>query len=160
MPKISAIIHANNDEHRLGRTLETLRACDEVVVVDHGSNDHTREVAREYGASVIPGVMGVHRGTYVADLKNDWVLCLRPSESLSESLEASLLEWKNNELDGDCPNGYCMAVRQETPSGWRTQPAELRLVNRSRINWTEELPSSVDCASSTLAGEILRFSEP
>lgn len=160
MPKISAIIHANNDESRLGRTLETLRACDEVVVVDHSSSDRTREVAREYGASVRPGVMGVHRGTYVTDLKNDWVLCLRPSESISESLEASLLGWKDSDHNGEGPNGYCIAVREETSSGWQTQPAELRLVNRSRINWTEELPPNIGCDSSVMPGEILRFSEP
>ena len=160
MAKISAIIHANNDERRLGRALETLRPCDEVIVVDHGSTDRTRQVAHQYGAIVRAGVLGVKPGAYVADLKNDWVLCLLPSESLSEALEASLFEWKANGSSNSQPqHGYCIAVRQETGGAWKNLPAELRLVDRTRINWSEELPPN-ECAGPTMQGEILRFSEP
>jgi glycosyltransferase involved in cell wall biosynthesis len=158
--KISAIIHANNDERRLGRALETLRSCDEVIVVDHGSTDRTREVAREYGAKVRQGVVGVKHGAYISELKNDWVLCLLPSESLSEALEASLFEWKQNGSGSDDQQvGYRIAVREEAESGWKTHPAVLRLVNRSRINWAEELPPK-DGDGPTMPGEILRFSQP
>lgn len=160
MPKISAIIHANNDERRLGRALETLRACDEVIVIDHGSTDRTRQIAREYGATVRSGVPGVKPGAYIADLNHDWVLCLLPCESLSESLEASLLEWKQNHAESnDHQVGYRIAVREETESGWKTYPAVLRLVDRRRINWADELPPK-DAAGPTLPGEILRFSHP
>lgn len=160
VPKISAIIHASNDERRLGRALETLRSCDEVIVVDHGSTDRTREVAREYGATVRQGVLGVKCGAYLSDLKNDWVLCLLPSESLSESLEATLFEWKQNDSDdGDHEVGYRIAVREETDGGWKTYPAMLRLVNRTRLNWSDELPPK-DGVGPTLPGEILRFSHP
>lgn len=160
MPKLSAIIHANNDERRLGRALETLRPCDEVIVIDHGSTDRTREVAREYGATVRSGVPGVKPGAYIADLKNDWVLCLLPSESLSESLEASLLEWKQNHSENnDHQVGYRIAVREETESGWKTHPAVLRLVDRTLINWGDELPPK-DASGPTMPGEILRFSQP
>ena len=158
--KISAIIHANNDERRLGRALETLRPCDEIIVIDHGSTDRTREIAREYGATVRAGVRGVKPGAYIADLKNDWVLCLLPCESLSEALEASLFEWKQNGSSHGQPEpGYCIAVRQETGGAWEKLPAELRLVDRTRINWCEELPPN-ECAGPTMQGEILRFSVP
>jgi glycosyltransferase involved in cell wall biosynthesis len=159
MPKISAIIHASNDERRLGRALETLRSCDEVIVVDHASTDRTREVAREYGASVRQGVLGVKHGAYISELKNDWVLCLLPSESLSEALEASLFEWKQNNFKNGDQVGYRIAVREETASGWQTHPAVLRLVNRTRMNWAEELPPK-DGDGPTMPGEILRFSQP
>jgi glycosyltransferase involved in cell wall biosynthesis len=159
VPKISAIIHATNDERRLGRALETLRSCDEVIVVDHGSTDRTVDVAREYGAKVRTGVPGVNPGTYIADLGNDWVLCLLPSESLSEALEASLFEFKQNDSASEQPVGYRIAIREETDSGWKTLPAVLRLVDRTRINWQEELPPK-NQAGPTLSGEILRFSHP
>src|SRR5579884_1942631 len=158
--KISAIIHANNDELRLGRALETLRPCDEVIVIDHGSTDRTRAIAQQYGAAVRTGVLGVKPGAYVAELKNDWVLCLLPSESLSEALEASLFEWKQNEDAGtDHQVGYRIAVREETESGWKTLPAALRLVDRTRMNWSDELPP-IHGEGPTLAGEILRFLQP
>src|SRR5205814_9688252 len=113
MPKISAIIHAENDERRLGRALESLRACDEVVVVDHASKDRTREVAREHGATIRIGVPGVEPGAYIIDLRYDWILCILPTEAVGESLEASLLEWKQHEHDSECGVGYCVAVREE-----------------------------------------------
>lgn len=159
VPKISAIIHATNEERRLGRALETLRACDEIIVVDHGSKDRTIEIAKEYGATVRQGVLGVNPGAYIVDLKYDWVLCLLPCESLSESLEASLFEWKHQDeppQDGSAA-GYCVAVREETARGWKALPSELRLVNRTRMNWTEELPPN-ECPAPELPGEILRFS--
>ncbi|MBV8207560.1 MAG: hypothetical protein JO041_12265 [Acidobacteria bacterium] len=161
--KISALIHAHDDERRLGRLLETLRPCDEVVVIDHGSSDRTREVAREYGATVRAGVLGVKPGAYVADLKHDWVLCLLPCESLSEALETSLFEWKENfneeQQPAEIPSGYCISMREERGAGWGTRSPEFRLVNRNRINWTDELPPNV-CPGPSLSGEILRFSSP
>ena len=46
MPKISALIHAHNDGLRIGRAVESLRCCDQVLVVDHDSTDDT--VRRAY----------------------------------------------------------------------------------------------------------------
>src|SRR4051812_8890210 len=90
MPKITAIIHTCNDGLRLGRTLDSLRACDQVVVVDHGSTDNTDKIAREHGAEFKKAIAGVDRGTYAVDAKNDWILCVCANESVSEGLEAAL----------------------------------------------------------------------
>ena len=81
--KISALIHTCDCEHSLGRALDSLRPCDEVIVVDHGSCDETVKVAREHGARVITAVPGVDRGAYAQDARNHWVLCLLPQEALA-----------------------------------------------------------------------------
>jgi glycosyltransferase involved in cell wall biosynthesis len=159
MTKISAIIHAENDERRIGRALESLRACDEVVLVDHASKDRTREVAREHGATVKIGVPGVEPGAYIIDLRYDWILCLLPNEAVGESLEASLHEWKHAGHDSDHAVGYCVAVREETENGWRDLTPQMRLANRKQINWTDQLPPYTDPCQS-LPGELLRFSKP
>jgi glycosyltransferase involved in cell wall biosynthesis len=156
MPKISAIIHTHNDAVRIGRTLETLRPCDQVIVVDHDSQDETRKVARKYGASVKKAIVGVDDGAYVFDADHDWVLLLLPSESLSEALEAALYEWKQTEPGATI--GYTIGVRQEAPSGWSQQKREMRLVNRTCVNWPGPLPRSADNASE-LGGDILRFTD-
>jgi glycosyltransferase involved in cell wall biosynthesis len=158
MPKISAIIHARNDEQRIARALESLRPCDEVVVVDHNSTDRTADVAREHGARVRPGVLGVQPGAYLNDLRHDWVLSLLPNEAVSEALEATLFEWKNAEPP-ECAIGYNACVREETDSGWRNGEVHLRLANRRRINWVEELPPA-DVQAPRLSGDILRFRNP
>jgi glycosyltransferase involved in cell wall biosynthesis len=156
MPKVTALIHAHNDATRLGRALESLRPCDDVLVIQHGSDHDTEKVAREHGARIKTAVPGVADGTYLTDAKHDWILCVLPSEALSEALEASLLEWKRREHDA---LGFAVAIREQTGNGWRDQPAERRLVNRNKLNWTTELPPN-DPAAERLEGELLRFQSP
>ena len=101
MPKITALIHTRNDALRLGRALESLRPCDEVLVVDDASDDDTVKVAHQYGAYVKTAIPGVTPGAYAMDASYDWVLCIEPNEALSEGLEASLIEWKEPGASGD-----------------------------------------------------------
>jgi len=51
--KISATIITLNEERNLPRAIESLRCCDEILVVDSGSTDRTMEVAEKYGARAI-----------------------------------------------------------------------------------------------------------
>lgn len=169
MPKITALLHTHNDAQRIARALESLRAVDEVLVVDHGSTDDTPKIARSHGATVKEGVPGVNRGVYVIDAHHDWILCILPNESLSEGLEASLFEWKervdepsdhvDKEAEAPFNHSYSMIIREETDEGWRTLAAETRLLNRKQINWSEEVPPNNE-QSVKLAGELLRFSKP
>ena len=157
MTRITALIHASNDEQRLGRALDSLRACDEVMVVDHGSTDNTAKIARQHGALVKAGVPGVEPGAYIIDARHDWILCLQPNEALNESLEATLHDWKDSDPGGGV--GFCFEVREETEEGWRTVPPELRLVNRKRLNWPGKLPP-IDLEMPLLPGEVHRFCKP
>jgi glycosyltransferase involved in cell wall biosynthesis len=151
--KISCLIHVANDARTLGRTLETLHPCDEIVVVDHGSADNSVKVARQYGARVIPGVSGVDRGAYAVDCAYDWVLCLLPTETLTEGVAASLFEWKTKPHADEV--GYGIALREENEGGWKEHPPEMRLVNRQKLNWQAEFPSG--CDGDVLPGELLRL---
>ena len=159
MPKISAIVHAHNDALRIGRALDSLRACDEVVVVDHASDDDTADIARRHGASVKKGLPGVEPGTYVMDARYDWILCIHPNEAVSEALEASLLEFKERKDDDEHAVAYDVTLREEHGGDWRPLAAETRLVNRCKLNWTTKCPPHLPEAPS-LAGELLRFEEP
>src|ERR1700753_3367141 len=101
MTKLTALIHARNDALRLGRCLETMYPCDDIIVVDHGSTDGTVKVALAYGARIIgyePSKDPARdRGT------GGWILCLDPREALTEGLAASLFEWKLGALDFESP---------------------------------------------------------
>jgi glycosyltransferase involved in cell wall biosynthesis len=155
MPKISALIHTLNDAQRLSRAIESLRSCDEVLVVDHGSEDNTETIARDRGAKVKAAIPGVEDGTYAVDATYDWILCVQPSESLSEDLEASLLDWKRSDPD-EGVIGFRVQVREQNEKGWHSLGQQMRLVNRKRINWTTTLPPNASNAES-LAGDLLRF---
>ena len=86
---LSVAIVAFNEEANLGRTLASVRWAEEVVVVDSGSTDRTRDIAREFGAKVVHESW---RG-YVAQ-KNfalefctqDWILALDADEEVSPGL--------------------------------------------------------------------------
>jgi glycosyltransferase involved in cell wall biosynthesis len=153
--KLSALLHTCDNALDLGRALDSLRACDEVIVVDHGSSDDTVKVAREHGAKVVSGVNGVDRGAYVQDAANDWILCLHPFEALADDLEASLHEWRENEQP-DSAIGFNIAIREQNGHGWKPLPAEMRLANRKQINWTGDLPPQ-NPKAPTLEGHILRI---
>jgi glycosyltransferase involved in cell wall biosynthesis len=169
MPKITALLHTHNDAPRIGRALQSLRAVDELLVVDHGSTDDTVKAARHHGATIKEGVPGVSPGVYVIDARHDWIFCLLPNESLSEGLEASLFEWKQrvdellNQAEKDAVAGFnhtfSFTVREETETGWRTLAAETRLLNRKQINWREAIPPN-NSESVLLQGEVLRFRKP
>jgi (heptosyl)LPS beta-1,4-glucosyltransferase len=52
--KLSAIVIARNEEARIVKCLSSLAWVDEIVVVDNGSIDNTREIAKQHGATVTP----------------------------------------------------------------------------------------------------------
>src|ERR1700756_4447942 len=130
MPPISAILHTHNDELRLGRALETLHPCDEILIVDHGSTDRTLIIAREWGARILQSGESVSRDAQVA--RNDWLFCLQPNESLSEGLEASLFEWRMRPFaEVQSVRAGAIASRAETASGWSPVGSETRLVPKA-----------------------------
>src|SRR5579863_1827068 len=104
MAPITALLHARNDALRIGRCLETLYPCDRVLVVDHGSLDHTAELARSYGARVVAARARRPRDQYPPaqylgrehfdQNGRGWILSIDPGEALSEGLAASLYELK------------------------------------------------------------------
>ena len=49
--KITATIITCNEERNIARAMESLRCCDEIVVVDSGSSDRTPEIAQKLGIS-------------------------------------------------------------------------------------------------------------
>jgi hypothetical protein len=153
MPGITALLHTHNDGLRLGRCLETLYPCDDIVVVDHGSDDWTLRVAREYGARITAAGESVPPSP-----TSGWILCLDPRESLSEALAASLFEWKSEGMAGQ--PAFSMFVREETAEGWVQNPeAQTRLVPANWARWEGHFPAR-EKAAVVLEGDLLRFVLP
>ena len=167
MPAITALLHTENDALRLGRCLETLYPCDEIVIVDHGSRDATVQIAREYGARVVeasPGTGFEFDARQVGLSRNNlgkWILCLDPCESVSESLAASLFEWKSAG-DGTAAAlpAISVFVREEGAKGWVENPVpQIRLVPWDWDLWQGRFPRN-GATAATLEGHLLRFDFP
>jgi hypothetical protein len=165
MPPITALLHTKNDALRLGRSLEMLLPCAEIVIVDHHSADATLRVAREYGARVVTADAHPAANHYLDLARYDWILCLDPAESISEGLQASLFEWSVSTIQPDpsgAPNrsAFSVLVRQQTSEGWLQLPTpETRLIPRGWTRWEGFLPAREPSAVA-LQGELLRFASP
>jgi hypothetical protein len=160
MPAITALLHTDNDALRLGRCLETLYPCSDILVIDHGSRDATVSVAREYGARVTAATPGVPPSHYAGSAGSAWILCLDPRESLSESLAASLYEWKLHAVGAPLAPSFSVFLREETVEGWVQVPlAQTRLVPPDWNRWEGNIPGA-DPSSVVLEGELLRFVFP
>jgi hypothetical protein len=162
MPSITALLHTENDALRLGRALETLYACDDILIVDNGSQDATVRVAREYGARVVAATPGFSSQEYLLFARAGWILCLATRESLTENLAASLFEWKSEALpaNSSAASVFSVFMREETAQGWVDVPtAQTRLVPRGWRSWKGQFPLH-EPAAVALEGELLRFVFP
>lgn len=117
-PHLSACLIVRNEEARLGRCLESLRGvCDEIIVVDTGSTDATREIARDGGAKVLEHAwnddFAEARNVALAAATGDWILSIDADERLAsgagealrsaiaQSSAGGLVIQMEEELDGD-----------------------------------------------------------
>ena len=80
MPPFTALLHTKNDALRLGRALETLVPCGEILVVDHHSADATGRIAREYGARLVAADSQANPQRYLELARFDWIFCLDPGD--------------------------------------------------------------------------------
>ncbi len=101
MSAISATIITFNEADRVAEAIGTLSCCDEVVVVDSGSTDETREIARACGARVIERLWegySKQKNFAAEQAHNDWILSVDADERLSIELAHEIVSWKKKPL--------------------------------------------------------------
>ena len=130
--------------------------CDEILIVDHGSDDGTNDVAREYGARILPAEPRI---SYHETARGDWIFTLVPRESVTEALAASLFEWKAEEI-APTVRAFSVYRRDETEDGWIDNPiAQTRLVRADWTQWAGHFPQQ-DASAVVLEGDLLHFVFP
>jgi len=163
--KISAAIITYNEERNIARVIESLRCCDEIVVVDSGSTDRTVELATKHGARVLDVAWRGYSGqkNYASEkCEHDWILSLDADEALSESLEAEIWQIKKNGPQFDAytmPRLAQYLGRWILHSGWYPD-RKVRLFNRQRAKWVGEYVHesvAVDGTIGHLKSNILHF---
>ncbi|HZZ98711.1 MAG TPA: glycosyltransferase family 2 protein [Candidatus Saccharimonadia bacterium] len=95
MATISAIIIAQNEEQMIANCIETLRWCDEVIVVDDQSRDNTALAAEHAGAKVFTTRQSGF--TWLRNLgkkhaTGEWVLYIDADERVTPKLRDRILE--------------------------------------------------------------------
>ncbi|MCM2306577.1 MAG: glycosyltransferase family 2 protein [Sulfuritalea sp.] len=90
---LSAVLITRNAASQLAECLVSVAFCDEILVVDSGSEDATVQIAGRHGARVIQSVwrgFGPQKQFAVEQAKHDWVLCIDADERVSEALRESI----------------------------------------------------------------------
>jgi glycosyltransferase involved in cell wall biosynthesis len=94
MTRLSAILITRNEERDLPACLASLRGvADEIVLVDSGSTDRTRDIARAAGARVFERAwegFGPQKQFALEQATGDWVLNLDADEGLSPLLQEEI----------------------------------------------------------------------
>lgn len=167
--RISATIVAFNEERNIARAIRSLRlgegCVDEIVVVDSGSSDSTREIAASLGARVIREKWrgyAAQKNFAAASAAYDWILSIDADEELTPELAAEIAALKQRTPQYDAwtmPRLAHYMGRWIRHSGWYPD-RKIRLYRRERAQWQGEyVHESVQTSGTTgeLKNDLLHF---
>jgi glycosyltransferase involved in cell wall biosynthesis len=163
--KISATIVTLNEEKNIARAIESLKFADEVVVVDSGSSDATRDIAAKLGARVVeePWRGYAAQKNFAASVAaNDWILSLDADEAVTPELAAEIQALQKGGAPHDAysfPRLAHYLGRWIHYSGWYPD-RKVRLYNRTKARWAGEYVHEsvrVDGAVGRLRGNLLHY---
>lgn len=141
--KITATIITLNEERNIARAIESLRCCDEILIIDSGSIDRTVELAQNLGVQVIEASWlgyAAQKNWAAEQAAHDWIFSLDADEALSEALEAEIWNLKKS---GPRYDAYTMPRlarylgRWILHSGWYPD-RKIRLYHRAKAKWVGE----------------------
>jgi glycosyltransferase involved in cell wall biosynthesis len=147
---LSAVLITRNAARQLPDCLASLDFCDDIVVIDSGSEDGTGALARQLGARVIEQAL------------HDWVLCIDADERVSMPLRDAILA----ALIAPAQPAHRFA-RCNRFMGRYLRHGEgypdwcLRLFDRRQARWSDDAVHEkvlTDAAVGTLAGDLLHES--
>lgn len=87
---ITAVVLTHNEEKNIMDCLESIKWCDQIIVIDDDSKDLTRELAEKEKVEVVreslDGNFSKQRNIGLERAKNDWVLHVDADERITDSL--------------------------------------------------------------------------
>ncbi|WP_324770723.1 glycosyltransferase family 2 protein [Pokkaliibacter plantistimulans] len=146
---LSAVIIAFNEASRIQSCLDSLEFCDEVLVLDSGSNDGTQSLCRRFGAKVVHQDWlgyGQQKRKAVELARHDWVLCLDADEQVTPELRASIeAAMQQPALAGFRMPRCNLFMGRWLRHGEGYPDYSLRLFDRRQLQWsTDEVHEKVD----------------
>lgn len=158
--KISATIIAQNEEHNIAAAIDSVKWADEIVVVDSGSTDLTRETAESLGAKVVVRAwegFAAQKQFAVDEAANDWIFSLDADERASPELKDEILALA---ADGGRADGYTIPrlsfymSRPIRHGGWYPD-RQLRLFDRRKGRWSpRRIHESIEMAPGSVTGSL------
>ncbi len=165
MPGITAAIITFNEEDRIAEVIASLACCDEILVVDSGSTDRTREIAVAEGARVITRAWAGYskQKNFAAEqARHDWILSIDADERLSVELADEIVRWKKVKQTFaafSMPRRAFYLGQWIDHSGWYPD-RKVRLCDRRRCRWEGDgvhEQMKVNGTVGRFAGDLLHF---
>jgi tetratricopeptide (TPR) repeat protein len=135
--RISLTMIVKNEAAMLDRCLASVRdLVDEIIVVDTGSSDHTKDIAGQHGARVFdlpwPDSFAAARNESIRHANGQWLLWLDADEYFDDANRDKL-----RQLLADLSDDTAYVMRQRSPShGSATLVGQVRLFrNHPAIRW-------------------------
>jgi glycosyltransferase involved in cell wall biosynthesis len=162
---LSAVIITKNAASQLGECLKSVAFADEILVVDSGSSDGTRDVAKAHGARVVEHAwlgFGAQKQFAVGAAAHDWVLCVDADERVSPMLRDAIAR----ELAAPRARVYALARCNRFLGRWLRHGEgypdwSVRLFHREHARWSDDpVHEKVlsDASPARLSGDLLHDS--
>lgn len=94
MGTISAVLIVKNEEKKLSDCLRSLHWVDEIIVLDSGSSDNTRQIAESFSAKFFVDTdwqgFGVQRERAAQFVSSDWIFMIDADERVTPELEKNI----------------------------------------------------------------------
>lgn len=87
---ISVIILTKNEEQNIEKCIQSVKWCDEIIVVDDNSSDKTIEIAKKYKTTIyqrsLNNNFSSQRNFGISKSKNEWIFFVDADEMVSDAL--------------------------------------------------------------------------
>lgn len=165
--KISVVIVCKNEEHIIGKTLQSVQSfANEVLVYDTGSTDNTVALCKAAGAKVVEAPWegyGRSKQKAISLATNDWILNLDSDEVVNEEAQQSIRQLSLND------EKTCYRFRFRNFLGSKALKygefgfdTHIRLFNRKQVTWNdspvhEKLQQAAGVKEQMVKGFILHY---
>lgn len=159
-PTISAVVITYNEELMIVNCLETLKWCDEIVVVDSGSKDMTVGLAERAGAKIVKeksSSFADRRNTGLKFAQSDWVLYIdadeRVTPRLAKEIQAAVFQQHVSVYKVKRNNIHYGKWLEH--GGWEKDLIERLFRKKDLKRWTGQVHESPD-----YTGNVAQLAEP
>lgn len=159
MATLSLCMIVKNEEAVLSRCLESIKdAVDEIIIVDTGSSDATKEIAKKYTDLVYDfkwiNNFSAARNFSFSKASKDYIIWLDADDVITEENKTKILDLKNNLSDEDIVMLKYNTAFDENGNAIFSYYRE-RIINRkSRLVWKGRVHEAIECTGKIIYSDI------
>jgi len=157
---VSVAVICKNEEHNIGRLLESVRDFAEIVIVDSGSVDKTLQIASQYTDRIYSHDWmgdGPQRQIAIGYCQNNWILNLDADEVVTEALKQEIIE----AIKDPHFHGYQLKFNDffmgDFHSNWTKMNAKVRMFRRDSVVFPEKI---VHASAPDVTGRVRVLKNP